>query len=233
MRILLVEDELPLAEALTQILRKTNYTVDAVNDGESGLDNALSDIYDLIILDIMLPKMDGISILKHIRKEGLSTPVILLTARGEISDKVIGLDSGADDYLAKPFASEELLARIRAVSRRKGEVLQDNSLNFGDLQLNISTLKLTKENKEIKLILKEAELLELLITRKNLTTSKELIIEKLWGFDSEVEHNHVEVYISFLRKKLAHLSSKVTIKTIRGVGYILEDSTSKIPIENS
>lgn len=233
MRILLVEDELPLAEALTQILRKTNYTVDAVNDGESGLDNALSNIYDLIILDIMLPKMDGINILKHIRKEGLSTPVILLTARGEISDKVVGLDSGADDYLAKPFASEELLARIRAVSRRKGEVLQDNSLNFGDLQLNISTLKLNNENKEIKLILKEAELLEVLITRKNLTTSKELIIEKLWGFDSEIEHNHVEVYISFLRKKLAHLGSKVTIKTIRGVGYILEDSTSKIPIENS
>lgn len=224
MRILLVEDELPLAEALTQILRKNNYTVDAVNDGESGLDNALSDIYDLIILDIMLPKMDGLSILKYIRKEALSTPVILLTARGEISDKVTGLDSGADDYLPKPFASEELLARIRAVSRRKGEVLQDNSLRFGDLQLNTSTLKLTKENKEIKLILKEAELLELLITRKNLATSKELIIEKLWGFDSEVEHNHVEVYISFLRKKLTHLNSKVTIKTVRGVGYILEDS---------
>jgi len=222
MRILIVEDELPLAEALTQILKKNNYTVDAVNDGESGLDNALSDIYDLIILDIMLPKMDGISILKTLRKEGISTPVILLTARGEISDKVTGLDSGADDYLAKPFASEELLARIRAISRRRGEVLQDNSLKFGDLQLNTSTLKLTKDDKEIKLILKEAELLELLITRKNLATSKELIIEKLWGFDSEVEHNHVEVYISFLRKKLAYLNSKVTINTVRGVGYILE-----------
>ncbi|SKA86066.1 DNA-binding response regulator, OmpR family, contains REC and winged-helix (wHTH) domain [Clostridium sp. USBA 49] len=222
MRILIVEDELPLAEALTQILKKNNYTVDAVNDGESGLDNALSDIYDLIILDIMLPKMDGISILKTLRKEGISTPVILLTARGEISDKVTGLDSGADDYLAKPFASEELLARIRAISRRKGEVLQDNSLKFGDLQLNPSTLKLAKDDKEIKLILKEAELLELLITRKNLATSKELIIEKLWGFDSEVEHNHVEVYISFLRKKLAYLNSKVTINTVRGVGYILE-----------
>ncbi|MEL7597409.1 MAG: response regulator transcription factor, partial [Clostridiaceae bacterium] len=193
MRILIVEDELPLAEALTQILKKNNYTVDAVNDGESGLDNALSNIYDLIILDIMLPKMDGISILKNIRVEGLSTPVILLTARGEITDKVIGLDSGADDYLAKPFASEELLARIRALSRRKGEVLQDNSLKFGDLQLNPSTLKLTKGSKEIKLILKESQLLELLIMRKNLASSKELIIEKLWGFDSEVEHNHVEV----------------------------------------
>lgn len=224
MRILIVEDELPLAEALAQILRKNNYTVDVANDGESGLDNALSGIYDLIILDIMLPKMDGISILKNIRKEEISTPVILLTARGEISDKVLGLDSGADDYLAKPFASEELLARIRAMSRRKGEVLQDNTLKFGDLQLNASTLKLTKDSKEIKLILKEFQLLELLITRQNLASSKELIIEKLWGFDSEVEHNHVEVYISFLRKKLTYLNSKVTINTVRGVGYILESN---------
>lgn len=224
MRILIVEDELPLAEALEQILKKNNYTVDIAHDGEIGLDNALSGIYDLIILDIMLPKMDGISILKALRKEGLSTHVILLTAKGEISDKVIGLDSGADDYLAKPFAIEELLARIRAVSRRKGEVLQDNSLKFGDLQLNMSSLKLTKDDKEIKLILKEAELLELLFTRKNLATSKELIIEKLWGFDSDAEYNHVEVYISFLRKKLAHLGSKVTINTVRGVGYILESN---------
>ncbi len=222
MRILIVEDEIHLLEALTQILKKHNYTVDAVSDGELGLDNALSNIYDLIILDIMLPKMDGISILKEIRKEGLSTPVILLTAKGEISDKVIGLDSGADDYLPKPFATEELLARIRAMARRKGEVLQDNSLKFGDIEINPSTLKLCCEGKEVKLILKESELLELLITRKKAVTSKELIIEKLWGFDSDVEHNHVEVYISFLRKKLIYLTSKIKINTIRGVGYILE-----------
>ncbi len=221
MRILVVEDELHLAEALTQILKKNNYTVDTVNDGEAGLDNALSNIYDLLILDIMLPKMDGISILKEIRKEGLGVPVILLTAKGEISDKVIGLDSGADDYLPKPFATEELLARIRALSRRKGEVLADNNLIFGDIELNISTLNLTKGSKEVKLILKESQLLELLITRKNLASSKELIIEKLWGFDAEVEHNHVEVYISFLRKKLVFLNSKVVINTVRGVGYIL------------
>lgn len=221
MRILLVEDELHLAEALTQILRKNNYTVDAVNDGEAGLDNALSGIYDLIILDIMLPKMDGISILKNIRKESIDAPVILLTAKGEISDKVTGLDSGADDYLAKPFATEELLARIRAMSRRKGEVLQNDTLKYGDIELNIATLNLTKGSKELKLILKESQLLELLISRKNVATSKELIIEKLWGFDSEVEHNHVEVYISFLRKKLAFLDSEVTINTIRGVGYTL------------
>ena len=222
MRILIVEDELHLAEALTQILRKNNYTVDSVNDGESGLDNALSDIYDLIVLDIMLPKMDGISILKNIRKEGISTPVILLTAKGEISDKVAGLDSGADDYLAKPFATEELLARIRALSRRKGEVLPDNTLQYGDIELNTATLKLSRGSKDVKLILKESELLALLILRKNAVTPKELIIEKLWGFDSEVEYNHVEVYISFLRKKLLFLDSQVSINTIRGIGYVLE-----------
>lgn len=224
MRILIVEDEVHLAEALTQILRKNNYTVDTAYDGESGLDNALSDIYDLIVLDIMLPKMDGISVLRNIREEGLSTPVILLTAKGEISDKVAGLDSGADDYLAKPFATEELLARIRALSRRRGEVIVDNSLKFGDIELNPSTLKLSRGSKEVKLILKESELLELLISRKNAATSKELIIEKLWGFDSDVEYNHVEVYISFLRKKLSFLNSDVKINTVRGVGYILEES---------
>jgi DNA-binding response OmpR family regulator len=227
MRILLVEDEIPLAEALAQILRKNNYTVDIVHDGEMGLDNALSNIYDLIILDIMLPKMDGISILKNVRKEGLGVPVILLTAKGQISDKVAGLDSGADDYLAKPFATEELLARIRAMARRKGEVLQDNNLKFGDIELNTSTLKLSTASKEVKLILKESELLELLINRKNSASSKELIIEKLWGFDSEVEHNHVEVYISFLRKKLTFLNSEVIISTVRGVGYILEHQQNK------
>ncbi len=222
MRILIVEDEVHLAEALGQILKKNNYAVDTVHDGESGLDNALSNIYDLILLDIMLPKMDGINILKHIREEGIIVPVILLTAKGEISDKVIGLDSGADDYLAKPFATEELLARIRAMSRRKGEILSDNALKYKDIELNTSTLKLSTSKKEVKLTLKESELLEFLILRKNIATSKELIIEKLWGFDSEVEHNHVEVYISFLRKKLVFLNSKAKISTVRGVGYILE-----------
>lgn len=221
MRILVVEDELHLSEALTQILKKNNYTVDVVHDGQSGLDNALSDIYDIILLDIMLPKMDGLTILKTIRKEGIKTPVILLTAKGEISDKVAGLDTGADDYLAKPFATEELLARIRALSRRKSEIITDN-LKIGSVELNPATLKLSKGSKEIKLILKESELMELLILRKNSITSKELIIEKIWGFDSEVEHNHVEVYISFLRKKLLFLSADVEIKTIRGAGYILE-----------
>lgn len=222
MRILVVEDEIHLSEALSQILKKNNYTVDVVHDGEDGLDNALSGIYDIILLDIMLPKMDGLIILKHLRKEEIATPVILLTAKGDISDKVKGLDTGADDYLAKPFATEELLARIRALSRRKSEVITDNTLKIGSMELNPATLKLSMGDKEIKLILKESELLELLIIRKNAVTSKELIIEKIWGFDSEVEHNHVEVYISFLRKKLLFLDGDVEIKTIRGAGYILE-----------
>ena len=222
MRILLIEDELHLAEALLQILRRNNYTVDAAYDGEAGLDNALSAIYDLILLDIMLPKMDGLTVLKALRAEGIATPVLLLTAKGEISDRVKGLDSGADDYLPKPFATEELLARIRAMSRRKGEVLSDNTLKLGDIALNTSNLKLSSAQKEVKLTLKESELLAFLILNKNIAVSKELIIEKLWGFEADIEHNHVEVYISFLRKKLSFLNSNVSITTVRGVGYSLE-----------
>lgn len=222
MRILIVEDEEHLAEALIQILRKYNYSVDAVHDGPSGLDNALSGIYDLILLDVMLPGMDGMTILKTLRAEGVMTPVIMLTAKGEISDKVAGLDYGADDYIAKPFSTEELLARIRASLRRRNEVLQEDALKFGDIELNMSTLKLSGNGKEMKLIFKESELMELLITRKSAVTSKDQIIEKLWGFDSEAESNNVEVYISFLRKKLAFLQSSVKINTIRGVGYVLE-----------
>ncbi len=218
MRILIVEDELHLGEALAQILKKHCYSVDTVSDGESGLDNALSNIYDLMILDIMLPKTDGISVLKSIRKEGIDLPIILLSAKGEISDKVTGLDSGADDYLAKPFAIEELLARVRALSRRKNEILPNGALKYKDIELNTTNLKLSKGCREVRLTLKESKLLEFLILRKNVSTSKERTIEKIWGYDSEVEHNHVEVYISFLRKKLSFLDSEVIIHTVRGVG---------------
>lgn len=222
MRILLVEDEMHLAEAIAQILKKQNYTVDMVHDGESGFDYGLSDIYDLILLDIMLPKMNGLEVLKQWRNEGLSTPVLLLTAKSEISDRVKGLDTGADDYLPKPFATEELLARIRALSRRKGEVISSDALIYGDISLSTPTLLLSKEDREIKLTLKECELIEFLILRKGMIASKELIIEKLWGYDSEAEDNNVEVYISFLRKKLNYLKSNVSIATTRGVGYALE-----------
>ncbi|MBQ2663968.1 MAG: response regulator transcription factor [Clostridia bacterium] len=222
MRILVVEDEIHLAEALAQILKKNNYTVDVSNDGEDGLDNALSGIYDVIVLDIMLPKMNGLDVLENIRSEGFDTPVILLTAKNEISDKVRGLDSGADDYLAKPFNTEELLARIRALGRRRGEIVANtNTISFADITLNTQTLQLTSGANEITLTLKESELLEHLMLHKGLVCSKEQIIEKLWGFDSEAEANHVEVYISFLRKKLTFVHSKAAINTVRGVGYTL------------
>lgn len=223
MRILIVEDEVHLAEALAQILRKHHYSVDAVHDGQAGLDNALSGIYDLLLLDIMLPEMDGIQILRTLREQGVQTPVIMLTAKGDTDDTIAGLDYGADDYIAKPFVTGELLARIRAALRRKGEpVVPDDGLRFADIELNTSTLKLTSKGKELKLILKESELLELLISRRQAVTSKEQIIEKLWGFDSDAEHNNVEVYISFLRKKLNFLNAGARISTIRGVGYVLE-----------
>lgn len=222
MRILVVEDEIHLAEALSHILRKNNYTVDVANDGEDGLDNALSGIYDVIVLDIMLPKMDGITVLKAIRSEGIETPVILLTAKSDISDKVMGLDSGADDYLAKPFNTDELLARIRALGRRRGEIVTNtNTISYGDITLDTSSLKLANGANEINLTLKESELLEYLMLHKQLVCSKEQIIEKLWGFESEAEANHVEVYVSFLRKKLAFVHSSVSINTVRGIGYTL------------
>lgn len=222
MRILIVEDEVHLAEALAQILKKHHYSVDIAHDGLTGLDNALSGIYDLLLLDIMLPGMDGITLLRTIRGKEMATPVIMLTAKGEIPDKIAGLDYGADDYVAKPFSTDELLARIRAALRRKGEVVPEDAIRFGDIELNTATLKLVCNGKELKLILKESELLELLMNRKQAITSKEQIIEKLWGFDSDAEHNNVEVYVSFLRKKLLFLQSGVKIATIRGVGYVLE-----------
>ncbi|OUS76378.1 DNA-binding response regulator [Paenibacillus sp. MY03] len=222
MRILIAEDETHLAEALSQILKKQHYSVDVVHDGRSAYDYALSGIYDLLLLDIMMPEMDGMTVLRKLRGEGMPTPVILLTAKGEITDKVTGLDHGADDYIAKPFSTEELLARIRAALRRKGEVIPEDGISFGDIELSTAQLKVTVKGKELKLNLKECELLELLATRKQAVTSKEQIIEKLWGFDSEVEYNNVEVYISFLRKKLTFLHSEVKINTIRGVGYVLE-----------
>jgi DNA-binding response OmpR family regulator len=223
MRILLVEDEKGLAEALQQILTKEGHGADAVFDGEAGLAYARTGIYDLVILDIMLPKLDGLEVLTRLRKEGLATPVILLTARGTVADRVAGLDRGADDYLPKPFATEELLARIRAASRRRGDVLPEDTLRFADLELNPQTLMLSTGVREIKLNPKEKELMELLMHRAKTVTPKELILDKLWGFDSEAVENHAEVYVSFLRKKLRHLEARVGITTIRSVGYRLEE----------
>ena len=222
MRILLVEDEKQLSEALQQILIKNSYNVDAVYNGDEGLDYALTDIYDVIILDIMLPKLNGLEILKMIRKRKISTPVILLTAKASVEDRILGLDCGADDYLPKPFAPEELLARLRALTRRNGSFINENILEFSDIRLNLSTYDMEVKDNCITLTQKEFEILKYFMQRPKLVVSKDDLISKLWGFDSYIEYNNIEVYISFLRKKLAYVESDVKITTIRRVGYRLE-----------
>lgn len=224
MKLLLVEDERELSEALFQILTNNKYSVDAVYDGEDGLDYALTGVYDVIVLDIMLPKLNGLSLLKQLRKSGISTPAIMLTAKSQIEDRVLGLDLGADDYLTKPFATEELLARLRSITRRKGNVVNDNILTYGDISLNLDTYDLDVNNENIRLTLKEFEIIKYFMERPKCVVSKDDLITKLWGFDSEVEYNNIEVYISFIRKKLTYLKSNVSIVTIRGVGYRMEDS---------
>nr|WP_302170093.1 response regulator transcription factor [uncultured Romboutsia sp.] len=222
MKLLLVEDEKQLSEALQQILIKNKYTVDAVYNGDEGLDYALTGVYDVIILDIMLPKLNGIEILKMIRKRKISTPVILLTAKGSVEDRILGLDSGADDYLPKPFSPDELLARLRALTRRNGDFINENILEFSDIKLNLSTYDMEVNDNSITLTQKEFEILKYFMQRPKLVVSKDDLITKLWGVDSDIEHNNIEVYISFLRKKLAYVESNVKITTIRRVGYRLE-----------
>ena len=222
MRRLVVEDEIQLADALSEILRRNMYTVDTSYDGIDGLDNAMSGVYDCIILDIMLPGMNGFEVLKKLRKEKISTPVLLLTAKSEIEDKINGLDSGADDYLTKPFVTGELLARVRALTRRKGEIIDENKLDYNGLELNKNTCSVIWEGNDVKLSLKEYQIMELLISNPHQILPKERIIEKIWGYESDVEYNNIEVYISFLRKKLSVISAPVQIKTARGIGYSLE-----------
>ncbi len=222
MRILIIEDEIALAAALEQIFQKNKYLTDICHDGVSGLDCAMSGIYDVIILDIMLPKMNGFDVLRSLRINRIATPVLLLTAKDEIADKVNGLDIGADDYMTKPFNTEELLARIRSLSRRStNSVCEENQLSFNDIILNLSTYELSCGKNTLKLGLKEFCLMEFFLKSGSSVISKEQLIEKVWGYDSDAEYNNVEVYISFLRKKLSHIDSIVTIKTVRGVGYCL------------
>lgn len=221
MKILLVEDEKRLAQSIEYILKKKKYIVDVVYDGEDAIDYALSKIYDLIILDVMLPKINGIDVLKFIRKEKITVPILLLTAKSSTEDKVIGLDSGADDYLTKPFETDELLVRVRAMLRRKGEIIEEE-IKFEDISLNNNNYTLYCGNNEIPLSLKEFNIMKILISNNKNTIKKEFLIEKVWGFDKDTEYNNLEVYISFLRKKLNLLGSKVEIKTARGIGYYLE-----------
>lgn len=222
MRILIVEDEIRLAEALSQIMTEHKYAVDMVHDGATGLDYAMSGLYDVIILDVLLPKQNGFEVVRELRRHKITTPVILLTAKDEIIDKVTGLDCGADDYMTKPFAPEELMARIRALSRRQGDVVLEE-LSFSDLVLNLSTYSLSRGPKSVHLGCKEYEVLRILMSNPKMVVPKDDLIIKVWGMESDAEDNNVEAYISFLRKKFFFLGSKVNISTVRKVGYRLEE----------
>ena len=222
MRVLIVEDEVRLASTLQDLLELNGYTADVSHDGESGLDNALSGIYDVVLLDVMLPKLDGFTVLRRLRAEGNATPVLMLTARSELSDRVEGLDCGADYYLTKPFEPKELLACIRALTRRQPELRNTDVLEYGDLKLVKNSFTLSCGDRSLRLSRKEFDMMELLMLNRELVITKENLLLKIWGYESDAEDNNVEVYISFLRKKLEHLHSAVKIKTIRMVGYCLE-----------
>lgn len=221
MRILIVEDEVRLASSLQDLLELGGYSANISHDGESGLDNALTGIYDVVLLDVMLPKLDGFTVLRRMRAAGNATPVLMLTARSEVADKVEGLDCGADYYLTKPFEPQELLACIRALTRRQPELRGADLLEYGDLKLDKSAFSLSCGERSVRLSRKEYDMMELLMRNRDLILTKETLLLKIWGYESDAEDNNVEVYISFLRKKLEHLHSGVKIKTIRMVGYCL------------
>ena len=224
MRILVVEDEFSLADIIATKLRKEKYNVDISSDGEEGLDNALSGVYDLIILDIMLPKINGIEILKEIRNNNIDTKVIMLTAKSSLDDKLIGFEIGANDYITKPFHMEELIARVNVQLRNNEKNINKDILKFGDIELNVrtSTISCTKNNESINISYKELMILEYLMNNSNQIISKEQIYDKIWGIDNYFESNNLEAYLSFVRKKLKIIDSDVTIKAIRGMGYKLE-----------
>ena len=224
MRILLVEDEKALSSAVCQVLRREQFTVDPVYTGTDGYDYAQSDIYDAIVLDVMLPGMDGFAVLKKLRSEGIRTPVCMLTARAGLEDRVRGLESGADYYLPKPFQMAELVACLRAITRRREEA-PVMELAFGDVQLNQQEAKLIHRatGQEVKLGAREYQLMELFLRNSGQTLPKETIFDRVWGYESEADVSAVEVYISFLRKKLAFIGSNVKIRAARGIGYSLEE----------
>lgn len=226
MRILVVEDSLRLADTLSEALTKAGYTVDVVNDGREGYENAVSGIYDIVILDLMLPTMNGYEVLAAIRREGQEVPVLILTAKTELEDKVEGFTLGADDYVTKPFEMKELLMRIQAIVRRRGtqEII---SLQAGNLELNTMAceLKNSESSRSMKIAGKEMQLLEFFLLNQNQVLEKEQIATKIWGYESNAEYNNVEVYVSFLRKKFKNLHVNVGIRAVRGIGYIMEQIT--------
>lgn len=222
MRLLLVEDEIRMAQALCQILRIENYEVDHCADGLDGLAAVESNIYDMIILDVMLPGMNGYEIARKARSQGIRTPILMLTAKAELDDKVDGLDSGADDYLTKPFMTKELLARLRALSRRSRNTT-DGMLSYGDIVLDTGSMYLScvTTGQRVRLSEKEYRILEYLIANQGQILTREQLAVKIWGFESNAEYNNVEVYMSFTRKKLAFVGAKTQIKAVRAIGYEL------------
>lgn len=228
MRLLLVEDEKRMAQALCEILRLEKYEVDHYINGEDGLEAIKSAIYDIAILDVMLPNMNGFDIAKKARADGIATPILMLTAKGELDDKVTGLDSGADDYLTKPFMTKELLARLRALGRRKLNT-PDGVLSYGDIILETGSVALScvSSGQSVKLSEKEYRILEYLIANGGQILTREQLAVKIWGFDSDSEYNNVEVYMSFTRKKLSFVKSKTEIKAVRGVGYELRYNSER------
>lgn len=225
MRLLLAEDEKALSGALCTILRHNNYSVGAVYNGADAIDYLETGLYDGAVLDIMMPKADGLTVLRTIRAKGNNIPVLLLTAKSETDDKVLGLDCGADDYLTKPFNTKELLARIRAMLRRQAGIA-DNELSFGDIRLDRVSFELISPNKRLLLTSKEFQIMEMLMKNPGQLISPELIMDKVWGYESETEINVVWTYISYLRKKLKLLGSSVSIKAARNIGYTLEEGNA-------
>ena len=228
MRILVVEDEVRLAELVSERLKKEKYIVDVSNDGEDGMYTVLTDIYDLIILDIMLPNVSGIEILKSIRKNNINAKVIMLTAKGELDDKLLGFELGTDDYLTKPFHIDELVARVNVQLRKKSN--DTNIIEFGDIYLDLKKCNLINKNTNdsINIINKEFQLLEYFLNNPNQVLSKELIYDKVWGMDSDIISNNLEAYLSFIRKKLKIIDSKVNIKSVRNLGYKMEYNNEEI-----
>ena len=223
MKVLIIEDEYSLADAISETLKKENFAVEIISDGEEGEYEALTNVYDIILLDVMLPNKNGFEILKVLRREKIETPIIMLTAKSEIYDKLNGLENGADDYITKPFHMKELVARIKVILKRNSKIEDINVLEFGNLKLNTKTGKMTSNENEITINGKELKLLETLLLNRNQIINREILANKIWGYDSEAEYNNVEVYISFLRKKLKLLKSKVKIKSVRGLGYKMEE----------